>query len=886
MTKALKILASICLITIIFATVAYASGDHDNEYTYSEQFDTTPDSLIWQLLDAENISRSISGGAVNMLSGDSLRFNCTKTDVFTTFDANKIYTYEFDFKITEPSNASFTDGSYTDTVFSISFGGYYTQIEINGEQSLITTGDTKNVPFDEDGMLNNPLHAKITHTGNTISSVLTDEKGDIISAGNCRNNIFTSIDAKDGAIKTLFIECDGGTVEIDNFTFSISKLASVKEKSFSISDQQAAIYKCEIECLEDQPTALRLGASELFSYNNGIVRLASTTVGGTYIPGKYTVTVYICNAQNVLNVSLTQPDGTEIRRGAYDLLGSDTLRFYAKNKNQLISEKLTYEKISLNEYSFTEFNPDTSSSNPYIYNIVSSFSDPKSTRSFAWTANSEFVDGRDMCLQYREKNSIYPWEIATAIRQDEYVEVKYEDFFKVDLHGLENGKEYEYRIGIEASSEQDLYWTDIYTFKTVKKTVDEFSFIAIGNAGAAYRQDDNVFTPDYSYTKSVIDQAVKNGKSTAFILHAGVLTSSSDSTAPWNAYFRALGAHAYSTPHFTTAGDSESTTDAYYFSLHFNHPDNGKSAFADDNVENQTASNLADKYSDTVYSFDYGDAHFTVLNSSLYGSDNAEISETQKVWIENDLEGSKDTKWKIVILDCSIYDAPQWLRNLIESYGVDLVIQGRSRTVSRTYPMKDASIATKKYTDVIPKGVGTVYTTIGSTSRLSNRLEIPDTDELITVYTPHTDQPTYTNVSVDNDRIKVSIKQINGYVIDEFIIGKDTDSENEAMMNEVIQKEEEEKNTRLTLIIIISSTLSVAVAASVTVLILYLRKKKAPTLVDGTTNQGESDEDPDNEDRHPMENESPIRLDEPKSADKDESSTDNEQREPTDDQEN
>ena len=83
-----------------------------------------------------------------------------------------------------------------------------------------------------------------------------------------------------------------------------------------------------------------------------------------------------------------------------------------------------------------------------------------------------------------------------------------------------------------------------------------------------------------------------------------------------------------------------------------------------------------------------------------------------------------------------------WLYDVIEGYDVDLVIQGHSHRVTRTYPMKDGKIVTKSVDETIEKGIGTVYTTIGLTAL--NHYTAGDTtyeEEMAILVTPHRHSP-------------------------------------------------------------------------------------------------------------------------------------------------
>jgi hypothetical protein len=95
------------------------------------------------------------------------------------------------------------------------------------------------------------------------------------------------------------------------------------------------------------------------------------------------------------------------------------------------------------------------------------------------------------------------------------------------------------------------------------------------------------------------------------------------------------------------------------------------------------------------YSYDYGDAHFTCLDSNVY------VDPTDPAlqdWIRADITGS-DAAWKFVVYHHpafnagdSHYDAQHMraLAPLLEELGVDMVLSGHEHTYQRTMPFRFA----------------------------------------------------------------------------------------------------------------------------------------------------------------------------------------------------
>ena len=328
--------------------------------------------------------------------------------------------------------------------------------------------------------------------------------------------------------------------------------------------------------------------------------------------------------------------------------------------------------------------------------------------------------------------------------------------------------------------------------------MDEFSFVAIGDSQGADWNGDLMAGRGYKYAQAALNQAVADTGNPAFILHTGDITEHGTKQSQWNYYFKALGDFGKTIPHFAAVGNhdvwadstNEAPGSADNFDLHFNHPNNGGSAaFAKDVVErvdaynHPSSSSLVRNLDETTYSFNYGNVHFVVLNTGAYdkavGPIDKIIIEAQTEWLINDLEANKDAEWTILMMHEPLYHRLEsytrleGIHKVIEEYGVDLAILGHSHLVTRTYPMKDGQIVTKAVTNEIEAGTGTVYSTIGSTVASHDQYGAGVLENMHTVFTPVNEQPTYTTVSVDDGEIKVTIKQVDGLVVDEYTIFKE-----------------------------------------------------------------------------------------------------------------
>src|SRR6185503_15453317 len=95
--------------------------------------------------------------------------------------------------------------------------------------------------------------------------------------------------------------------------------------------------------------------------------------------------------------------------------------------------------------------------------------------------------------------------------------------------------------------------------------------------------------------------------------------------------------------------------------------------------------------SENYYSFDFGNAHFTVLNSNQSTSPGS----AQHDFLEEDLAATSQ-RWKFVVFHHPVYSSSQHgsdttirsnLTPLFDAYGVDVVFMGHDHDYERTKPL-------------------------------------------------------------------------------------------------------------------------------------------------------------------------------------------------------
>ncbi len=245
-------------------------------------------------------------------------------------------------------------------------------------------------------------------------------------------------------------------------------------------------------------------------------------------------------------------------------------------------------------------------------------------------------------------------------------------YYVARLRGLQPQTDYTYRAITDNSGSP---W---YHFKTYAQGRDACSFMYVGDIQDTIGGESNRF----------LKEALSRHSKIEFVMCGGDLIDR-PTNQDWEETFRDIDSVAQAMPFMNVTGNHDYLKGVIVelerrFSLVFSY-------YLDSMVgENQ------------VYTFRYGPAQFFLLDSNrefpyLY---------TQRQWLEAQLEQSK-SKWKIVVLHHPLYSIKgynniiqRWMFNdLIENYGVDLVMQGHEHAYARmTRHTDDGRATTPVYT--------------------------------------------------------------------------------------------------------------------------------------------------------------------------------------------
>ena len=383
--------------------------------------------------------------------------------------------------------------------------------------------------------------------------------------------------------------------------------------------------------------------------------------------------------------------------------------------------------------------------------------DPKTTQTLAWTTS---MAGDDGVLQYVEAKSFKgnSWKDAVSVpaKSEEFdtntdnLRVHYATAQK-----LTPGTVYTYRIGSESN------WSEPQNFITEAADKSAFKFLIFGDSQSGIPAN-----PEYGPWKKTIENAYAANSDAAFFMNIGDLVEIGQDYAHWKNWYAAAGSVLEKIPGMAVPGNHETydvptedhSTLPAYFKKQIHLPLNGP-----------------DELKGQVYSFDYGNVHFAVLDSQEQeeGQYIDSMLEKEAAWLDKDLTDTSKP-WKLVFFHKTPYYNKAVRSNenvkkvfcpLFDKHHVDLVINGHDHGDSRTYPI---------YNDeyVASPDKGTVYLVTG---RSGNKYYVDLSQKVWDAffYDPQS-EPNYVVISTDG-KAQLNIKAYtqSGDCIDNYTIDKD-----------------------------------------------------------------------------------------------------------------
>lgn len=340
------------------------------------------------------------------------------------------------------------------------------------------------------------------------------------------------------------------------------------------------------------------------------------------------------------------------------------------------------------------------------------------TRTFNWVSLGYY----DEYLLYR-KVGTEEWTTIESYKTGDYSRRRIKGFdgerftvHKAIVENLEEG-EYEWKCG------RNECWSDpiLMIVKNPSKE-DTFKFVHISDQqGWTYGEYQPWGISCNEIVKAEnsndLEKFPANTSGIHFIVNTGDMTQNGNRPSEWLDYYNAASEILPNVPQMNVVGNNDLCPNKGELSGKIN-PDSFEYFYTyqyEKSSEVANAQKYQGEYMKSVYSYDYGCAHFVVINSNNY-------IEEQKAWFEAHMKEVQSRevqpKWLIAVThdamfnittdysetakvgsgkrdsklnqsqDADVSKRFTWSR-LLEKYNFDLVLSGHKHTYSRTWPLKE-----------------------------------------------------------------------------------------------------------------------------------------------------------------------------------------------------
>ena len=259
---------------------------------------------------------------------------------------------------------------------------------------------------------------------------------------------------------------------------------------------------------------------------------------------------------------------------------------------------------------------------------------------------------------------------------------------KAEVDTLKPDTKYQYRVGDSKTG----VWSDVGYFTTPSKTKNEANFIVFADVQASNEEN-------FQAAAKVLQSAVDTMPNYEFAVGLGDFVNDC-TNEEWDSYFKNFSFMNMNTTLIPIAGNHEGNLQWFKFN----------------NMFNIGAVEDSATITGCYYSFDWGDAHFAVLNTNdMYPMSAAQIN-----WLKNDMNAS-NAQWKIVLMHRALYSAGKninkpdtvIMRNLllpvIDELGIDVVFAGHDHMYMRTEPVKAEKVQTAPTVTEVWNGESTTF---------------------------------------------------------------------------------------------------------------------------------------------------------------------------------
>lgn len=379
--------------------------------------------------------------------------------------------------------------------------------------------------------------------------------------------------------------------------------------------------------------------------------------------------------------------------------------------------------------------------------ILTWSADPKTTQAITWQTSPTAVNGQ---VQYAEavNERSFPGQAVTEAAWVKPLATNVGDraVHTGILSGLKPATRYIYRVGGPDG------WSQPHYFTTAPAGAQPFTFLVFGDSQSI----------NYDVWGLNAHNAYQANRDAAFFTNVGDLVDVGQDYTQWRSWFKGVQGIADTIPAMPVTGNHESYTPERKFSMPV--------LFT---AQLRLTLNGPQGLEGQVYSFDYGDAHFVMLDSQAaeQGQFVPDMLERQKAWLIKDLQDTRK-KWKVAFIHRPLYNNKaghgdanirKTFGPIFDQYHVDVVFTGHDHAYARTYPLVNGTVTDSPAN-------GTVYIATGRSGTKTYRNLIAK-DYHAFFYNPQ-DEPNYLTVAVDSQTLTVKAFKQSGGLIDSWSVSK------------------------------------------------------------------------------------------------------------------
>ena len=386
--------------------------------------------------------------------------------------------------------------------------------------------------------------------------------------------------------------------------------------------------------------------------------------------------------------------------------------------------------------------------------MLSFCGDPHTEMAVSWRTDIAVEDG----VLYLREDGSFETSVFQAVSEKKETDIDLSCYHWVRLKNLRPATRYYYTVGDESHRSKE------YSFETEKENTGRFSFLLISD----HQKGQPTHCPDYSSVGKMLKKALERHPEISFILTAGDNCDNGQNDLQWNGMFSGLEGIIESIPYMMSTGNHDnrgyisyfpeptgkfylSHADFFDFQFRYSYPLNGPAGYETEN-----------------YSFDYGNAHFTVMGIN----DPEDVSE----WAYEDMHNSQKA-WKLATYHFPIYpvmpegqndDGYPALRKAVEKGRPDILFAGHEHSFARTFPTTNDELFDMPSQGVIHyiigNGGGNIYHS--NCQKVWHSCFFPQEERT----------GMYSVIEIDSDSLTATAYMDDGRIVDRMVIDKKTDT--------------------------------------------------------------------------------------------------------------